>query len=115
MDQSELFRSIVRGKFVMHDYISADAQSFIDGLLNRHVHKRLGTIGNGIDDFMDHPWLSLIDHDRLLLKEIKAPVVPDIADELDASNFDDWSSTKDKTLIEYPPLSEKRQLIFENF
>lgn len=115
MDQSDLFKAIIKGQYDMPKNISIEAQSFIDGLLKRNPAKRLGNLQGGFDDLLYHPWLRHIDHDALLLKEFKAPVVPNIKDPFDGSNFDDWSHVEDKTKHKYPALKEKDAHLFDDF
>lgn len=115
MDQSTLFKAIVKGEFRMPKFVSDDAKSIIAGLLQRHPSRRLGTVGRGIDDLLNHFWLNLIDDDQLLLRELPAPYIPKINDPFDALNFDDWSKTDDKTKKEYPKLNEEKAKIFEKF
>lgn len=115
MDQSELFRTIVKGVFIMPDNISEDAQDIISGLLQRHPSKRLGNLVGGLDDILQHSWLCLIDHDSLLLKEKEAPMVPKIKDPFDNSNFDDWSHLDDKIENRYPPLTKEDETLFDEF
>jgi serine/threonine protein kinase len=123
MDQSALFKAIVKGTFTMVQNISIEAQSIISGLLTRNPNKRLGssgpfgnnTDGTNFDDVLYHPWLNTIDHDALVLKEIIAPSIPKIKDPFDGSNFDDWSHVEDKRNIKYPKLKEADAKLFDGF
>jgi serine/threonine protein kinase len=120
MDQSALFKAIVKGVFPMARGISNDAQSILLGLLTRNPNRRLGCPathgGNGnFDDILYHPWLCTIDHEALLLKDIPAPSVPKIKDPFDRSNFDDWSHVEDKRKVTYPKLKQSQELLFEGF
>jgi serine/threonine protein kinase len=115
MDQSALFKAIVKGEFRMPKFVSHDAINIISGLLQRHPSRRLGTIGKGIDDLLDHDWFRSVDHDRLLLKELPAPYIPTIENPFDALNFEDWSMTDDKTKKNYPPIPASKAKLFEAF
>lgn len=115
MDQSDLFKTIVKGSFTMPSGSSHEAQSLIEGLLTRNPSRRLGSLGGGLDDVVYHPWLCHVDHDGLLLKEIKAPHLPNINDPFDGSNFDDWSHVEDKTTKSYPRLKPSQEKLFEAF
>lgn len=115
MTQSDLFRAIVKGSFDMPLHVSDDGKNIIVGLLQRHRSRRLGSLSGGFDDLLYHTWLSLIDHEMLLLKDIKAPILPTIVDPFDASNFEDWSHQNDKAETKYPPLDVSEENIFCNF
>jgi hypothetical protein len=56
-------------------------------LLNKDHLQRLGA---GPDDNLEirkHPWMQVIDFDKLLKYELPAPIVPQIQDDLDVDNF----------------------------
>lgn len=115
MEQMDLFRSIVKCKYVMSKKIPADAVPIVQALITKDPSQRLGNLKGGDDDILEHPWFSSVDFEQLRSKEIKAPYVPKIKNPLDASNFDDWSHLEDKTKQDYPKLKPDQQKIFESF
>ena len=115
MEQMDLFRAIVKGKYKMPKSIHGDGADIVKGLLNKDPYQRLGSFKGGVDDILNHPWFSSIDFDKLVNKDIKAPRVPKIKNPLDASNFDDWSHLEDKMKKKYPKLSAKHEAIFDEF
>jgi protein kinase A len=115
MDQMELFKANVRGRFTLPRGISAEGASIIEGLIKKDPSQRLGSLKGGEDDILNHPWFASIDVEKLRNKEIKAPFVPAIKDPLDASNFDDWSHLEDKMKKKYPKLTAKQEQVFATF
>jgi serine/threonine protein kinase len=115
MDQSDLFKAVVRAKFHVSSRLSPSAASIIQGLLTKDPALRLGSLAGGSDDILNHEFLKSIDQEKLRRKEITAPFVPKIKNPLDASNFEDWSHLEDKTLNQYPPLPREKEAIFEKF
>jgi serine/threonine protein kinase len=115
MDQSDLFKAIVRGKFHVSSRLSPSAAAIIQGLLTKDPALRLGSLAGGSDDILNHDFLKAIDQEKLRRKEITAPFVPRIKNPLDASNFEDWSHLEDKTQKQYPPLPREKEAIFEKF
>jgi hypothetical protein len=115
MDQSALFKAVVRGKYHMSSRFSSSAASMIEGLLTKDPSLRLGSLAGGTGDIAEHEFLKLIDQDKLRRKELVAPHVPKIKNPLDASNFEDWSHLEDKTHNHYPPLPRDKEAIFEKF
>lgn len=115
MDQMELFKAIVKGKFDMPRGLSPEANLVIAEFLVRNPSQRLGSLSGGEDDIPLHPWFSPIDFDELLLKKVKAPKVPVIADPLDSSNFEDWGNVEDKSKMKYPKLNKTQNDIFKDF
>ncbi|KAJ3341532.1 hypothetical protein HDU93_004692 [Gonapodya sp. JEL0774] len=80
--------------------VSKDCISFVQGLLERDIRKRMGcTTGRGnLDDVTTHPWFSGIDFDRLGKKEYTAPFIPDA----NHSNFDAMHDLEELLLEENP-------------
>jgi protein kinase A len=115
MDQLELFKANVRGRYTMPRGISPEGASLIKGLIVKDPTQRLGSLKGGEDDILNHPWFASIDIDKLRSKEIKAPYVPKIKNPLDASNFDDWSHLEDKTKKKYPKLTAEQERTFASF
>ena len=115
LSQMDLFRAIVKAKFDMPKKLSSTAQSIISALLVRNPTQRLGSLAEGENGILNHPWLSGIDMDELRLKTLKAPKIPRIKDPLDASNFDDWSHLPDMTTKRFPKVSPQDQRVFQGF
>jgi serum/glucocorticoid-regulated kinase 2 len=68
--------------------MSEDAKDLIERLLEKDPRKRIGYEG-GIEEIIAHNWFKVIDIDMLLNKQLDAPFVPDLSDELtDVTNFD---------------------------
>lgn len=115
MDQMELFRSIVKANFQPPSKMSEDAKSIIGDLLTRNPEQRLGSLADGENGILEHPFFESIDFDELRQKTIKPPRLPKIKDPLDASNFDDWSHLGDKSKENFPRLTRDQQSVFESF
>ena len=68
--------------------MSDDLKDLIEGLLEKDPLQRLGTKGS-MKEIIEHPWFSDIDFNKLHLKEIQAPFLPDLSeDQDDTSNFE---------------------------
>jgi serine/threonine protein kinase len=115
MDQSALFKAVVRGKYHVSSRLSPAAASMIQGLLTKDPNLRLGSLAGGTADVARHDFLRPVDPEKLRRRELAAPHVPRIKNPLDASNFEDWSHLEDKTRKHYPPLPREKEAIFEKF
>jgi protein kinase A len=116
MEQMDLFRAIVKGKFDIPRNVSKEASSIIRGFLTKDPTQRLGSLAGGEDDVLKHPWFAqTLDIGELRQKKVKPPKVPKIKNPLDASNFEDWSHLDDKTKHQYPRLTTDQEKIFEKF
>lgn len=68
--------------------MSDDAKDLIEKLLEKDPKKRIGYEG-GIEEIIAHEWFKDIDIDKLLNKQLEAPFIPSLSEELtDVSNFD---------------------------
>ena len=65
---------------------SDEATSLLVGLLKRNPKERLGT--NGVAEIKSHIFFDGMDWEKLGQREVKAPFIPKIADELDLRNID---------------------------
>jgi serum/glucocorticoid-regulated kinase 2 len=77
--------------------MSDEARDLISTLLEKDPKKRLGYDG-GIEEIIAHPWFREIDVDMLLNKQLDAPFIPKLSEELtDVSNFDKEFTSTDLT------------------
>lgn len=68
--------------------MSKECQDFISQLLQKDPSKRLGTKA-GLKEVLSHPWFDCLDKDKILKKQIEAPMKPQLSkDVLDVQNFD---------------------------
>lgn len=65
----------------------SDAQDLIKRLLVIKPSKRLGCLKRGALDIRTHRWFRTIDWDAYMRMEITPPVVPEVRDEFDQTNF----------------------------
>jgi serum/glucocorticoid-regulated kinase 2 len=69
--------------------MSEEVKDLISKLLEKDPKNRLGTDG-GLEDIISHSWFEGFDFDKLLKRELEAPFIPKLSDDLeDVSNFDD--------------------------
>jgi serine/threonine protein kinase len=71
--------------------LSTEVVEFLDSLLQRNPSRRLGTISpsTGHVDARSHPWFAQIDWNAALRGELNAGFLPNVASNIDVSNFDD--------------------------
>eukprot|EP01116_Phalansterium_solitarium_P000647 TRINITY_DN1048_c0_g1_i1.p1 TRINITY_DN1048_c0_g1~~TRINITY_DN1048_c0_g1_i1.p1 ORF type:complete len:553 (-),score=164.30 TRINITY_DN1048_c0_g1_i1:117-1775(-) len=85
----ETYRKIINWRqslrFPEEPYVSAEARDVIERFCC-DAPQRLGR--NGIDEIKAHPFFRGLDWDRL--REMKAPIVPELRDQYDTKYFDDF-------------------------
>jgi serine/threonine protein kinase len=115
MEHVELYRKIVKCRYICPWDMSDDIVNIIGRFLTRDPAQRLGSLANGEDDIPKHEFFSQIDFNKLRQKMLDAPFIPKINDPLDASNFEDWSSVDDKRKQRYPDITGKQEVVFNEF
>lgn len=115
MDQVELYRKIVKARYVCPWDMSDDIVDIIGGFLTRVPSQRLGSLVGGEDDIPKQQFFTNLDFNELRQKKIAAPYIPKIKDPLDASNFDDWKSVEDKRHQQFPSITREQEVVFDDF
>ena len=115
MDSVTLYNSIENDAFIRPKKCSKSACDFMESLLEKDPVRRLGSLKGGEEDVLSHPWFAGLDIELIREQQVKAPWIPDIADESDTHHFQSWDDLPDKTLEEYPPLRSKDEEIFASF
>ena len=69
---SELFNKIKNCQLVLHNYFSEDLKDLLIKLLEKDPNKRFGFSNK--DEIKKHPFFKGIDWEKLIYKEIKAPI-----------------------------------------
>ncbi|XP_046400105.1 ribosomal protein S6 kinase alpha-5 isoform X2 [Ischnura elegans] len=85
--QQEISRRILKTNPPIPEDISPEVADFIKKLLIKEPRKRLGGGKGDAEELKQHPFFKGMDWKKLARKELPAPFVPHITDELDTSNF----------------------------
>ncbi|GAA5807244.1 hypothetical protein MFLAVUS_000600 [Mucor flavus] len=93
-NQFKLYEKIVTCKPVYPSYFSEEVVDLLKHLLTPDLSRRYGNLKAGSQDVIDHPWFKSIDFKQLENRQIKAPFIPDVKCEGDASNFDNYEEEK---------------------
>ena len=113
-----MYQKILSSEIKYPNYMSAEAQSLLAGLLNRDPEKRLGTTAEQDgDDVFAHPFFSGIDWDKLYKKAIPPPFVPTVRDITDLSNIDRafTSERAVDSVVEDSVIAQVAEADFEGF
>lgn len=117
-DEEEVFDSIVNDDVRYPRFISPEAVSLIQKLLQKNPEIRLG---GGEEDALPikrHKFFQEMDWDALLAKKLKPPFLPVIKAPKDVSNFDE-EFTRLKPVLTLPRttciLTAEQQEIFADF
>jgi serine/threonine protein kinase len=102
-NDKDLDNKILHARVQLPRWLSSEAHSFLKGLLERNIQKRLGSAALGADSvcgakysatrgihtIKNHPFFKKIDWKALERLQIHVPIVPVIQNETDISHFDD--------------------------
>ncbi|KAI8063482.1 kinase-like domain-containing protein [Gongronella butleri] len=95
-DQLKLFEKILEGKIRYPSHFDEAAVSLVSKLLTADLSKRYGNLKRGSDDIKEHPWFHGVDFELLLAKQIRAPYIPHLRGDGDASHFDRYPETNEQ-------------------
>ena len=115
MDQTSLFKRIVKAKYKAPSVVNDYAKDLIEHLLILNPQKRYGFFRD--DRIRAHDWFVGENKDYLadvLEQKVVAPWVPDIRDATDGSNFDDFSDLENMRQNHFH-LSNDEQMLFKDF
>merc|ERR1719469_786790 len=105
-DPMKLYAKIMTGDMSFPPHFSKSAVSLVKKLLNHKPTRRLGVVKGGSQKIKDHPWFEGLDWDKLYNKKEKVPIVPQIKNSCDLSNFDD---VQDLEADPVPPYVEDKR------
>lgn len=84
---NEMYELILKAPLKFPNFVPADAQSLLRGLLEREEFKRLGGTIDG-EEIKSHAFFKDVDWEKLYNREIKPPFIPDLVDN-DTKYFDE--------------------------
>ncbi|EGD83593.1 AGC/PKA protein kinase [Salpingoeca rosetta] len=88
--QMEMFKRITKRDFKFPSGFTDNEKSFINGLLQVDLTRRLGNMHAGVDDIKGHPYFAKIDWDSLYSQTAISPYIPKVTGPGDCRNFDTY-------------------------
>ena len=82
-----------------HRFFDRGAKSLIKKLLIADLTKRYGCLKNGADDLKKHKWFNSFSFPELLARTKVAPLVPDVKNATDTSNFDPYPDSEEEAAV----------------
>ncbi|PSR71154.1 hypothetical protein PHLCEN_2v13000 [Hermanssonia centrifuga] len=82
-----IYEKILKGKVHWPKEMDRLSRDIIKAFLHPDRSKRLGNLIGGAQDVLDHPWFRGVDWDALERREIRAPIIPQVASHDDTRHF----------------------------
>ncbi|KAI9278240.1 kinase-like domain-containing protein [Phascolomyces articulosus] len=92
--QFKLYEKILTSELKFPPHFSAEARDLLKHLLTSDLTRRYGNLKNGYRDITNHPWFADINFEKLLQRQVRAPYIPPLTGDGDASNFDQYPEEK---------------------
>ncbi|RLN26067.1 hypothetical protein BBO99_00000517 [Phytophthora kernoviae] len=89
-DPMQIYALIIQGNVKFPAYMGRACIDLVQKLLCQNPVRRLGNMKHGIKDIINHRWFSSFQWESLRTKTMKPPIVPQIRDDFDTSNFEDF-------------------------
>lgn len=114
-DPLGIYQKILEGKIKFPWHFDRHSKDLCKKLLTADLTKRLGNLKGQAEDIKKHKWYSggtpPLDW-VAMLKSTDAPVKPEVKDESDTSNFDDYPDSAEGST---QPIDPKDQTLFSDF
>ena len=101
-DPMEVYEKILSGHVSFPSHFSRGISDLIKKLLKTYQSKRLGRTKGGTAAVMKHKWFSGFDWDALLNRRLSAPIIPNLKDAEDTSNFDNYPEDEEDNQKPFP-------------
>lgn len=112
---NEMYELILKAPLKFPNFVPAEAQSLLRGLLEREEYKRLGAGPTDAAEIKSHPFFSNIDWEKLYGREIQPPFVPVISKgESDVKYFDE-EFTSERPVESFAEVIADEDDNFDNF
>lgn len=89
-DVMGIYQQILAGKITFPRYFDRNAKNLIKKLLTADLTKRYGCLKGGAEDVKKHKWFTSIDFTAVFNRTVTAPIIPNVKDDKDTSNFDPY-------------------------
>jgi len=90
-----IYQKILAGKIYFPKYFDKNAKTLVKSLLQADLSKRFGNLKAGSEDILKSKWLSTLNLEKLLARQLPAPYKPTMKDDKDTSNFEDIQDSGD--------------------
>jgi len=104
---NEMYELILKAPLKFPNFVPADAQSLLRGLLEREEFKRLGAGFTDAQEIKVHPFFSNIDWDQMLRMELKPPFVPQIKE--DDTKYFDTEFTQERAIDSFAEVAQDEE------
>jgi len=110
-DPMGIYQKILKGRICFPRTFDKAAKSLTKKLLTHDLTRRYGCLKNGALDIKRTKWFLDMAWTKLIQKELKAPIVPSIANESDTSNFENYPDSDidkedDRFTMKYDPFTD---------
>ncbi|KAJ8660019.1 hypothetical protein O0I10_004246 [Lichtheimia ornata] len=95
-DHVKLYEKILHGRIRWPQYFDPDARDLLKRLLTSDLSKRYGNLKGGADDVKGHRWFHSVDFNKVVARQMRAPYIPQIRGDGDASHFDRYPETQEQ-------------------
>ena len=91
----EIYKNILETEVAYPFFFDQVAKDLIDALLDRNPVTRLGSLGLGSLDIVEHDFFGELSFADLERRSVPAPMIPDIKSPYDADNFDEYDDDEE--------------------
>ncbi|VDO07254.1 unnamed protein product [Rodentolepis nana] len=116
-DRKKTMEKVIRGRFQIAPYLSAEAKDLLRKLLKKNVSERLGSGPTDAEEIKKHLFFASISWDQVYARQLEPPFKPSLTSETDVSRFDPLFTSENP--VESPddgvPISASNLDVFDGF
>ena len=86
----QIYQNILESRYTLPASMSPAARDLVSRLLNQDQNQRLGCGRAGSRDIKQHKWFQRLDWNALERKAVAAPIIPQLRDAKDTSNYEQY-------------------------
>ncbi|KAI9018679.1 kinase-like domain-containing protein [Phycomyces nitens] len=111
-DHLKLYEKILQGKIRWPAYFDPHAKDLLKRLLTSDLSRRFGNLKGGAEDIKSHRWFDGVDFARIAARQVRAPYIPQIRGEGDASHFDRYPESNERYGLACPDIHRDKFIDF---
>jgi len=104
---NEMYELILKAPLKFPNFVPAEAQSLLRGLLEREEFKRLGAGPTDAAEIKAHPFFSNIDWEAMFKRDLKPPFVPQIKE--DDTKYFDPEFTQERAIDSFAEVAQDEE------
>jgi len=98
-----VYEKILGGRIQFPSHVDRYAEDLVRKLLTQDKTRRLGSLHGGVGDIKGHSWFAGVDWEKVIKKQIPAPIIPKVEHEGDTACFAQYDEPEEEEAFSSDP------------